>query len=386
MALTPLRWVAVAAGAALLVGAYFLAPGTRSATRQDTRDSLAHQVYLAELEAVTAAERLLAIRTLDSLRPLLARSDGDTVRAFIDRRLPDSTREQIRMALRRSQALTGASRLAVDVVVMPDTVQRLPGVHGQLGDWIRLEYSIPASPGERCLVLLRMRQEVAALPPRRVEALVAPGRLLGPCAFVARFGMPGPAVAEWLWRGGWSMALGNTFIRRTPAWQPSWRVEETPEERRGGGVLRWFVGDRGYRCISGDRDMCGALVRDVTLSNRQAVDMWDNRVVSSLSLRGRGMGMELGSRQAMFLPDLVHELGPEAFSRFWTSRLPLEDAIRGASGRELSDIAQQWAVRQYGDDRRRGPGLPRGSAPVGLALVVLATTAAVWKARRREVG
>lgn len=388
MALTPLRWLAAAATGALLVFGWFLAPRTSRERHRDPRDVLLAREQSLSRAASRAADRLRAAIVIDSVRRSLRSGAGsDSMRVAFSGGLRPAVPPAVREVLARSAALVGPGPLPVDVAVVQDTASVVRGAPLGTPNWLRAEYVSPSAAGERCLVVLRLN-------PRRNESLIQSGsigslfteaRLLGPCAFIGAFGTPGPHVAQWLRDGGWRLAHSNSFTQRPARWQPPPWATNPDRTDPSGQDIRPFVSTGGYRCITGDRVACEAEVMQPTSPQQTRVsEIWGERVVSIINFHWWWSGLPLGPHQPTLLASLVHELGPDRFRQFWTSTRPVPDAFREAAGRDLGTTVQYWAAGQYRDGRRRGPGLPRGSAPMAGGLALVAGAVAVVMARRRQ--
>ena len=92
----------------------------------------------------------------------------------------------------------------------------------------------------------------------------------------------------------------------------------------------------------------------------------------------------LGPRQPSFLSDLLIDMGPERFGRFWTSSGELEVAFEDAFGVAIENWTMQWARSQIGVPRR-GPSAPRGSVVLSLIVGVVFVGGGAAYASRREV-
>jgi hypothetical protein len=191
-------------------------------------------------------------------------------------------------------------------------------------------YALPeATDGERCVVLVRIRDSTVAQLTDLGER-----SLLGPCAYFAAFGKPGRAVHQWLeatnYRGirvpDWDMA-------RAPTIDEASLYTLTPE-------ARW--------CLTGKPGGCARAL------NRHAVPGPATRVVdgNTSGEASRHRTLRLGDASPRFLADAVRELGAPRFAQFWTSSAPLDSAFAGAASMPLDDWTAHWLERSYGKPKR----------------------------------
>jgi hypothetical protein len=216
---------------------------------------------------------------------------------------------------------------------------------------------------------------------------IADTQLLGPCAFYAAFGRPGPRIASWLSRSAYAPASIADFTGETPPADlaamfgealPPWRLAVLP-------LLYgpWaFPLPRLFPCAAGDADACERVVL------RDTVDASAYRLGprgSTTIIRAPVFFAEGTRTRARMLSDLVHERGAAAFGRFWASPAPVDSAFREAYHESLGSWASAWAARVYGDiimsSRLRLDDFLASGVAVALAL-----GAAVGLSFRRQVG
>lgn len=381
MALTPLRWIALAVGGALVVLTLLLRD---QAGRRwtDERWALVRRASAMGGAASNAADRVRMLELRDSIRAGFAKlGPADTSRVAFDPALG------ARVAPFRT-LLAGSQRfrperpaIGVDVVFVLDTARIVRGVERRIGAPIAVDYLLPAGASDRCVVIARVRPRDMSYLRYREYAQ----RLLGPCAFYERFGMPGPRVDEWLLSGGWAFAQHVTWFGSPSPWNgPSWAFDNT---QTYWGTRRWMT-PRGYRCVSGDEDVCvEALLSETSQSSRADGALWrGGRVLSSPTLaEWRGWrSRPLGLSESRLLADMVRTLGPERFQQFWRSGETVPVAFRQAAGRDLGSWTLEWATEAYGR-QGRGPGVDTGGAVLAIGLVLVSAAGAGVAARRRQV-
>lgn len=233
-----------------------------------------------------------------------------------------------------------------------------------------LFFVLPApETGGRCLAVVRLRRpERAALP--RAE------RLLGPCAFYARFGAPGAAVEGWLRAGNYAFA--RSVHRSGEAAEP--RAESASPLLLPAAAARCLNG-RDVRC-----ETALALAAPTGARRAEAGRPGDaatraRRTLGPLSANPSEHGDTLGAREARFLSDMAAELGADRFGAFWTSAgEDVRAAFADATGIPLDEWTRRWLERASGP--RTARMLPDRANLLWLALVIpLFTMGAL---RRRE--
>jgi hypothetical protein len=190
-------------------------------------------------------------------------------------------------------------------------------------------YALPQiTDGERCVVLVRVRSAaIAQLTPLRERSL------LGPCAYYAAFGQPGPNVRRW---------LEATDYRG--ARQPDW---DRPRAPAVDASAIYALGSEAGRCLTGSRAHCRKAIGGVP-GDTTRIRVVDGN--SSGEARG-GRTIALGEASTRFLADAVRELGPSRFASFWSSNMSTDSAFLAASGVSLDQWTAQWLERSYGAPR-----------------------------------
>ncbi|MBL8962180.1 MAG: hypothetical protein JNJ98_20120 [Gemmatimonadetes bacterium] len=225
---------------------------------------------------------------------------------------------------------------------------------------IDISWLLPDSTRPSCLTVVRLnRDEVANL-------LVATGTsLLGPCAFVARFGRPGPQVDRWLRGMDYSVAA-------FPAWANTGLGSNRADERP---YPRSSLTARQSQCVMADAASCRAL-----LAIDSASLSADEVEYGTVTFRDFSMGgPRLARFERLFLSDLVRDLGPERFGAFWRSPDPVSVAYLSAAGRPIEADASAWMRRFY----EYAPGGPAVPAPTLGAFAAAVVIAGLTTARRR---
>lgn len=189
----------------------------------------------------------------------------------------------------------------------------------------------------------------------------------GACWLWARYGMPGPAIAEWMAETGLSAA---TTARATP---DDFYDETAPFLAVGGRLTANLPTHQQYladACIGGGLSHCRSLFLTSPVPS--------------------GMGSLIGtSRWSGFLPrhwlhSLEAEHGPEKMADFWTSDADVATAFETAFGADLETTMMELGRARFGN-RRTGPRLA-GAGWLGLlGALVIGVGSAVSVTRRRSV-
>ena len=381
MALRLRTWLAVVGtGAALLTVVALPLEGPPPFEREEpTAERRAAVAVGRELGGVR--ERLRALRLADSVEARLAGVEGRLVAhawGASDTAPAVALRESAEAAL---AALPARSRTVIGTFLVPP---RFPeSLDPGEGRGIRLDVLRGRTAGRPyCAVVLTTG---------RVDAVDAatrlPAGLLGPCAWMAAYGEPGPGVEAWLADAGYGFLAGresSDAVRRD--------ARGVSQEEPG------LLGDRfGARpasriqiaevqgCLGGDRRACRAAV----VERFPATDDDMAAVITGTPLvhtwRSLGASIRFGPLGEHLVADLEAEQGPEAFARFWTSDRPMPEAFEAAFGEPLGAWVERWALRTW-EPLAAGP-MPRSRELLAALLWAgLAVAVGVGVVARRRVG
>lgn len=349
---------------------------------------------LATRTGVAAEEVLLAERR-DSIAARLAHREWPAESLLI---LPDPAlpawRIQASVAdLRRQWAgvLPAAGGSRVVAVVFADTQSRAQGVARDLS-WGRASQLLPtAVDGRTCVVLVQLglgdlgerarRVAEADLRGESVDADPTLGNFararraraheneeLGPCAFLAAFGPPGPAIRTWLDSTAWQAAVKANWLSGEGGQQVGYQVfggngSSSPLQVLIASMFEQPGGWRGHACAAQARSAC--------LSFILLPDLWDAHVTPGLLSARRG-GWSGGSAaivearlvrdpKARFLADLLRMGGRDRFARFWRAGGTLPEAYAAVYDRSADDAWQEWMVETIGGPAIMGPTIVRRS-------------------------
>ena len=205
----------------------------------------------------------------------------------------------------------------------------------------------------------------------------APG-WLGPCAFLARFGTPGPRVERWLRARGYDLAA-----------QPDWGTVPVAARRDpwSGMAPRdpwywtaiYFMPHTAVSCLAGRPAGC----RDALRMGDGTGKLPDGGLVIRSDLRWRFDRQGLVGAPYL-LSAVLREAGPRRFAEFWQTDLPVDSALTLALARPVGEWTAEWELGRAGRP-------PLGPAPqakellLSAGLVLFSLGALARGVRRREV-
>ena len=389
MALTSQRWILAA-----LLGCGAIAAGLVSPRHTVEADSVEspEQMHLRRVQRRTfdAARRWKATARRDSLLSALgatgSRHSGSAI-VVTDPRLPEPHRLLIERAVERQWRMLhiDSALVPVSLAVVVDTVPAPKDSPAASRGELAFDYSLATdgsgADARRCVVILGIHAPQLARQGahRRLAERLAPTQrgdaLLGPCAFQARFGVAGPKVDEWLRSREYDLA--SSAVWEEPA-RDGPDQSRGPYPREGMRAAQRWIGIDARACIAGDVQRCSA-----TMAPRPGAG---ERIHRSGLVSGRPRGWEesWNGLAARYLSDLVTDIGPDAFGRFWRSDLGPDDALQAAAGVTVGVWTNRWAVGVLGPVRR-GPGVAVLELAGALVLAVGCLATAAWGWGRRQV-
>jgi len=264
-------------------------------------------------------------------------------------------------------------RLAV--MVTRDTDYAAPRVGGWVGLRGPLDLFPAATDGRTCLVVIPLGGRM-----NRVQ--FGSVSILGPCAFYAAFGQPGPGIAQWL-----------DATRHYVAGHADWRRERPRDIYDFADVLRYMsfgqawigIGHAGLT-LDGAACAAGELPRCHTLLERrpQFMPADPQRAHGPLAhIETRFWWMD--DEQNWYLSDLVRLMGRERFARFWRSPLPRDSAFVAAFGIPMDQWTHRWlAERRPGV--RVGSAVRLSSSLLGVLLAIVCVAGGAYYTTRRQIG
>ncbi|HET7041386.1 MAG TPA: hypothetical protein VFI13_05190 [Gemmatimonadales bacterium] len=208
-------------------------------------------------------------------------------------------------------------------------------------------------------------------------ASLAPG-WLGPCAFLARFGLPGERVGRWLRARSYDVAA-----------QPEWggvtvATQRDPwSEMVARGSWYWaaiyFMPHTAIRCLAGRPAGC----RDALRTGDEAAKSPDRGVVVESDLRWRFDRQGIVGAPHL-LSAVLQAAGPRRFEAFWHTELPVDSALTIALARPVGEWTADWELGRASRPHL-GPA-PRGKELLFSAALVLFSFGVLARgAGRREV-
>jgi hypothetical protein len=278
----------------------------------------------------------------------------------------------------------GAARPAADLgVFLLDARAPAPSAGQVLGaaNAFRFEWYAGVRDGRPFCLTVRTGLVVTAdvvAPPWRPEGADQRTNILGPCAFYARYGLPGARVSTWM-RGAGRLALERADAPFDPpeSWtSPAWFG------RRANGIRTTPQGPGDVRldgCLMGSDEACAA---NITQGLIEPDPLGPGSTLAAevpTLLHSRPGPRQFASIADMasgrMLADLERRFGPEAFGAFWRSDAEVPVAFESAFGLTPAAWGREWAVSVAGANPRR-PVLPgagevlRVAAYVALALAL----------------
>jgi len=209
----------------------------------------------------------------------------------------------------------------------------------------------------------------------------------GPCWFLAKFGLPGPKVREWLDSRYWDVAGAVP-----PTLWPLLREDEIkgrvdPVRRVAGDMHGAFTGGSVMLqgCAHQRADLCETALLGPL---RSGVLPPGIAAGYSLAYYARATGdLQFGfppEASWSVLSRMVEDLGPARFAAFWTSRGPVAESFQAASGMSLG----LWYREQLRRELRQAEVEDAGEGPYWpstMVFFVLALAIVILLAERRQV-
>ena len=379
MALTLRSWIAIGAlGCATLAVALLPpAPQPEGATRPYEGPEVSARSEIARALRSDYQLALFLRRRDDALAQL--REGAGTPLLLVDSRRPTQLTTRNRHALEvathsiapRLAPLDTASRLVI--FVTPDTEYAAPA-----GGWVglgKLVYVYPeGTDGRTCLVIV---------PTGGIRTLaVDTAGILGPCAYYAAFGRPGPGVAGWLRATHYYSALESDWLSPRPRIEPP-GLEDLLAYRSWGQALSLLghvgLSLDGTGCAAGKLDRCAAYLDQTPwfegFSQRRTFTFISERWIW---WRGR-------DEYVWYLADLIREMGRDRFGEFWRSPLPRDSAFAAAFGVSMTEWTHRWIASRR-PNVRVGSAIRLTSALLGVLLAAILVAGGAYYNSRRQVG
>ena len=317
------------------------------------------------------AEARLAIRQRDFDRPVLMMASADSEHATLQAR--------IRASLDSAWQSLGLAETKISVALVIDPIDGSDAVLPQEESWAP-SYLLPDS-ANRTLCLIRLSENTgwrrAILRPSFARDNWLQQWLkanLGPCAFLAAYGMPGRSVRAWLGNRGFDLALA-----------PAWNDSTPPSSSILGFYRGWwwpFVYHQSFpavaclaRRVAGCREaVLEGASDDRPRANRTPVVMTDRRYWRRQRLIG-------GST---YLADVARQVGRDRFLEFWNSPLSVDSALSRALRQPVGEWTAQWQTR-FTPPIRLGSSAPAAASLLAVILAIIAIASTAVTARKRQV-
>ena len=338
--------------------------------------------------AVQAARRLEEERV--RLRTRLATSNPDSDRPFLVMTGADDgatvLQAQIAALLDSVWRDLGLAETKIAVGVVVDRIEETDASVPREESW-GPSYLLPDS-ANRTVCLVRLVENAGWR--RAVQREPASTWLrqwlkssLGPCAFLAAYGMPGRSVRRWLGGRSFDLALA-------PSWDDSvsmggrkgtwWRSQLTLGD---GKRWRWwwdYIYHQSFPAVAclaqrvaGCREAVLATTDDD--SKRSSVVMTSRRFWQHQRLIGG----------TFYLSDVAREVGRDRFLEFWNSSLPVDTALARALRRPVGEWTASWQQRLLPAQLRLGASAPAGASLLAAFLAAVAVATVALTARKRQV-
>lgn len=195
---------------------------------------------------------------------------------------------------------------------------------------------------------------------------------LGTCAYFAKFGAPGHEIARWLTSRHYDLA------------EYPWALRMPAESARAGELLDqekpWFwsfvyrYGPDAVGCMAGRPAACGRGALASGMGEAVPIVSTERNWWKPASLAGADR----------YFADLVDEIGPERFARFWNSDLPVDTALAAALRMPVGEWTRRWQATLI-PPIRLGPTAPLGTTVLAVLLGIGAVLLVALTASRREV-
>ena len=366
------RWLIAAALSSAAIAVAYLPPVPRERDYRDypgfggesperNREQRVRLALKGASERLTRAERteLLLSRAKDAgARP--ARSPDLLVRGSIEPRAESAIRASF-------------DTLMSDLGPMSTDVRLVGVIDATTGGPILMAFP-SATGGKTCGVLFSAGVYAEAAQAKWVRPWLSNG--VSRCAYYAAFGFPGPAIQEWLTRRSFDVAAmfpwrgDTTEAPLSP--NPPWMIP----------LLYYTIGYPSHPdvvgCARGEPGHC--LARILEPGEPEPFYL-------RTSMEGGVMSAGMGANRTAarnYLADLLREMGPERFGRFWKSPLPVEGAFAAAFGTDLVTWTSRWQIKELRVVPQRTAVKP-GVVLEGILVILVAFAVVAVFAERREV-
>lgn len=374
MALTLRHWIAIAALGCAAVAVAYLPPDPGSSDPRLPAEEQRRTALSSIESALRRANQLSVIlRERDEALALLHRAPGSARSpVFVDAGRARRFERYIVEAAATLAPLDSAVTLAVSLVPNESVTGE-----GQRLFFNRLWYAFPeGTDGRTCLVIV---------PEGTAQSIGEPNdasSVLGPCAYYAAFGQPGPGIEAWLATVNYYPAQEADWVSPRPR-HPGPSADDLSEltlpQLLGGGLTfatRQGISLPAAGCAAGRRERCTAAL---------SVAPWYRRFLDEPHTADKPGWLGASSDQSWYLADLVRDMGRDRFAQFWRSSLPRDSAFAQAFGMSVEEWTHQWLVQRY-PDVRVGPAIRVTSVLLGFLAAGMLVAGGAYYATRRQIG
>jgi hypothetical protein len=376
MALTPFRWVALAAIGCMLailaivsivptsrVPSWYAPPRRVVDTAEERLKDAASRLTQA---GQNLAFRYQMMSMADSVRRIAARSrDTGAIRVFISDGFSPQERAAIDKTVRDARSIRRGDAGHVDLFVINDSGQHVTAVR----------YQLPTKAGEPCRAYVTTGHGNNLTFAFNSEK--SSEQILGPCGFFAAFGEPGPLVRQWLIDGGWQYAIDGSWT--SPPYIPELREDRGIFKGPAAASTSLNPESGGIDCIKGVIDACE---RSMTTRVRRRPSQVPGITPSFWMGRRRYFAGTAGYQADEILSDAVRELGRERFQAFWSSPDSVSVGFQKATGERWGAFIRRWMITHYGEIHP-GSRVPTDAIVTSTILVIAAIAFTMLMSVRR---
>lgn len=318
------------------------------------------------------AEARLAVRQRDFDRPVLMMASTDSEHATLQAR--------IRASLDSAWQSLGLAETKISVALVIDPIEGSDGALPAVESW-GPSYLLPDS-ADRTLCLIRLSENAGWRHAILRQSFARDNWLqpwlkanLGPCAFLAAYGMPGRAVRAWLGNRGFDLALA-------PAWNDSTAAPSSSILRSDRGWWWPFVYHQSFpavACLARRVAGCREAVLEGASDDRPRPDR--TQVVTTDRRYWQRQRLIGGSS---YLADVARQVGRDRFLEFWNSPLSVDSALSRALRQPVGEWTAQWQTR-FTPPIRLGSSAPAAASLLAVILGIIAIASTAVTARKRQV-
>ena len=212
--------------------------------------------------------------------------------------------------------------------------------------------------------------------PGFLESL-APG-WLGPCAFLARFGIPGARVGRWLMARSYDLAALPEWGKAVAATRRD-PLSEVAVRGSWYWTAIYFMPHNAISCLAGRPVGC----RDAIRAGDDAAEPPDGSLVIESDLRWRFDRQGIVGAPHL-LSAVLREAGAIRFEEFWHTELPVDSALTVALAHPVGVWTADWELR-HASRPHLGPAPQAKELCLSAALILFSLGVLVRGAGRREV-